>query len=729
MPKRISRPEGYTPPSEAEIAAAAKEAKIENYDVNLVEDLCNYTAGGKPLPPQAFETWARQQARVIMSDKNFKTEPGLDSEQVEREIANRLIRQQKSVGDFITGLDLRWFPGDTPAEKAMSLFKLVEEMNKEYKRNLNISRDTQLNKKQADDVFEQLRKVDKLTPQEKKLLRPGKAKAKDEKPFKLNVGENSGERQHKKPDELKENDEKKSAQKKRDGSASGDKPKPEAQPDKLKKKPEDAGKKPQEDPKDKTETSDPKKKKPEDTEPEEQDKKSDDAEKKDKPRREKKPKGLPGNGPGKSDKSGGKEKSQEDGSGSGDSDKEKKDKKDKSGSGSGNSESEDGKQKKEGDSQPGEGEGESQPGEGEGEGESQGEGSGEGDGGAGTGDGGDAAGAGSSAGQPADAAGSGSGDGAPGGGEGSDSGGGSPDDPAGVADDTPPGEEVDKTGQGANPTIGGAGSGSAHKDLSALEVGDDSEDRYEFAKDLMPGGMMETMLETSRTIDKFESLAITKRQGTKPDPNGEEVRRRLMKDISEVGRVVPTDLAWRNVNRTYWRYRLASHKCVVREKITRYARKQIIFILLDGSGSMGNARKHWRASGVVMNRLKAVLSGDAELWLSVFDTRMSAVHHAATEQEALDLMEGFMKNNFTGGGTNIAASVRAAHEYIVKLMETRSELERPELWVLTDEDQSVSSLKPREVEGTRVNAMVFGATNKTLCKFAQETGGVAFENY
>jgi VWA domain containing CoxE-like protein. len=245
----------------------------------------------------------------------------------------------------------------------------------------------------------------------------------------------------------------------------------------------------------------------------------------------------------------------------------------------------------------------------------------------------------------------------------------------------------------------------------------------------MPGGMMEIMLETSRTIDKFESLAITKRQGTKPDPNGEEVRRRLMKDISEVGRVVPTDLAWRNVNRTYWRYRLASHKCVVREKITRYARKQIIFILLDGSGSMGTARKHWRASGVVMNRLKAVLSGDAELWLSVFDTRMSDVHHAATEQEALALMEGFMKNNYTGGGTNIAASVKAAHAYILKLMETRSELERPELWVLTDEDQSVSSLKPREVEGTRVNAMVFGATNKTLCKFAQETGGVGFENY
>lgn len=711
MPKRISRPEGYTPPSEAEIAAAAKEAKVENYDVDLVEDLCNYTNGGKPLPPQAYEAWAREQARVIMSDKSFKHEPGLDSEQVEREIANRLIRQQKSVGDFISGIDLRWFPGDTPAEKAMSLFKLVEEMNKEYKRNLNIDRGKQLNRKQADDVFEQLRKVDKLTPQEKKLLRPGKAKQKDEKPFKLNVGEGAEHKHDKKPDEHKENDQQKSAHRKQDDAASGDQPKRkkvEKQPEKPK---SDDGKK--DDPKAKSEPSDPKDK-PEETKPKKDDK---DAEKNEKPRQEKKSKGPSGNGPGKSDKAGGKEKSQDGGSGSGESDKEKKD---KSGNGSGSSESEDGKEKKEGDSQPGsgEGEGESQPGEGEGEGEG------------GTGDGGEAAGTGSGDGQPTDAAGSGSpGDGAPGEGDGSDSAGGSPDDPAGEADDTPPGEEVDKTGQGPNPTIGGSGSGSAHKDLSALEVGDDSEDRYEFAKDLMPGGMMETMLETSRTIDKFESLAITKRQGTKPDPNGEEVRRRLMKDISEVGRVVPTDLAWRNVNRTYWRYRLASHKCIVREKITRYARKQIIFILLDGSGSMGTARKHWRASGVVMNRLKAVLSGDAELWLSVFDTRMTDVHHAATEQEALDLMEGFMKNNYTGGGTNIAASVKAAHAYILKLMETRSELERPELWVLTDEDQSVSSLKPREVEGTKVNAMVFGATNKTLCKFAQETGGVAFENY
>jgi|AGTN01.1.fsa_nt_gi hypothetical protein len=342
MPKRISRPEGYTPPTEAEIAAAAKEAKVENYEIDLVEDLCNYTAGGKPLPPQAFETWAREQARVIMSDPNFKTEPGLDSEQVEREIANRLIRQQKSVGDFISGLDLRWFPGDTPAEKAMSLFKLVEEMNKEYKRNLNISRDKELNKKQADDVFEQLRKVDKLTPQEKKLLRPGKAKQKDEKPFKLNVGENSESHQHKKPDEPKDNVEKRSAQKKQDGSASGDKPKPRAEPDKLKKKQDEARKKPQEqDPKAKTEAS----QKPEKTEAEKKDKKGDDAEKNDKPRREKKPKGLPGNGSGKSDKAG-KEKSQEGGSGSGESDKEKKEKDKSGGGGSGSSESEDDKKRR-----------------------------------------------------------------------------------------------------------------------------------------------------------------------------------------------------------------------------------------------------------------------------------------------------------------------------------------------------------------------------------------------
>jgi uncharacterized protein with von Willebrand factor type A (vWA) domain len=62
---------------------------------------------------------------------------------------------------------------------------------------------------------------------------------------------------------------------------------------------------------------------------------------------------------------------------------------------------------------------------------------------------------------------------------------------------------------------------------------------------------------------------------------------------------------------TLFLYRTVTNQLPVRERITRNEYKQAIYILLDGSGSMKSGKKHWKATGVVMHELKAVLSGDA----------------------------------------------------------------------------------------------------------------------
>jgi len=63
-----------------------------------------------------------------------------------------------------------------------------------------------------------------------------------------------------------------------------------------------------------------------------------------------------------------------------------------------------------------------------------------------------------------------------------------------------------------------------------------------------------------------------------------------------------------------------------------------------------SGKKHWKATGVVMNRLKAVLSGDAEVYLSVFDTKMTTVHHAGTPAEARELVKKFAQGNSPEAG-------------------------------------------------------------------------------
>ena len=140
-------------------------------------------------------------------------------------------------------------------------------------------------------------------------------------------------------------------------------------------------------------------------------------------------------------------------------------------------------------------------------------------------------------------------------------------------------------------------------------------------------------------------------------------------------------------------------------------------------------RKHWKATGVVMNRLKAVLSGDAVVYLSVFDTQMSDPRCASTTEEAHALIKAFASGNFRGGGTDIAATVKAAHTYIEDQIEAGAALYRPEVVVLTDEDTSVKGLKKSDIPGTRVHGFAMEVTNKPLVGFAQSTGGVGIDKF
>lgn len=253
-------------------------------------------------------------------------------------------------------------------------------------------------------------------------------------------------------------------------------------------------------------------------------------------------------------------------------------------------------------------------------------------------------------------------------------------------------------------------------------------DRLKVAEDLVEGADKRVMLDISRKLDTFTKLQCRKQVKLEEDPVGEETRQRPIKHLGELNRVAKTAWATRQENPSYFLYQAVTGQLPVRERVTRIERKQAIFILIDGSGSM-RGRKHWKASGVVMNRLKAVQSGDAEVWVSVFDTSLGRVEHAGTPEEARQLVKKFAAGNFTGGGTDIAVAVRAAHKFVDDKIKAGEALYRPEIVVLTDEDSSVSSLKKSEIPNTRVHGFAMEVENKSLVAFAQSTGGVGIDKF
>lgn len=268
-------------------------------------------------------------------------------------------------------------------------------------------------------------------------------------------------------------------------------------------------------------------------------------------------------------------------------------------------------------------------------------------------------------------------------------------------------EDVDADGQ---PTGG--------KTLNALKV----------AEDLVEGSDKRVMLDISRQLDRFTKLQTRKQKKQEVDPAGDEVRRRPIRNLGELSRVSPTAWATRQENPGFFLYQAVTGQLSVRERVTTVEKKQAIFILVDGSGSM-SGKKHWKATGIVMNRLKAVIAGDAVVYVSVFDTAMNRVECASTPEEARELIKKFSQKNFSGGGTDIAAAVRAAHKFVEDQIKAGAALYRPEIVILTDEDSSVASLRKSEIPGTRVHGFAMEVANKSLVEFARSTGGVGIDKF
>ena len=242
--------------------------------------------------------------------------------------------------------------------------------------------------------------------------------------------------------------------------------------------------------------------------------------------------------------------------------------------------------------------------------------------------------------------------------------------------------------------------------------------RMQLASDMAEGKHI--WLKVSRNLDFSAKMNVQKSVKFVPDREGDEVRVRPIANFGEFPKIQASEYALPN---TYRMYRAAAKVSPIRERVRREAKQQLLYMIIDTSASM-HADKIHKAGGVLMNRLKAVVSGDAQVYARFFDTQLYDESFASTPAEAKHLIAAFNANNFSGGGTDIPGCARKAHQRIEEILAANEILTRPELVIVTDGEDDLDALDSRDFSPTTVHAFVIDNDKDELIEFARSTGGI-----
>ncbi len=274
-----------------------------------------------------------------------------------------------------------------------------------------------------------------------------------------------------------------------------------------------------------------------------------------------------------------------------------------------------------------------------------------------------------------------------------------------------PEEEEQEEGEDSSPQAGSESGGSLQK--------------MKIAEDFLGDRGKQEMLRVSRQLDQLSRMKVMRENKFTPDPQGDDVRNRPIRNLGEISKVAKPAWATYQKSRTLFWLQASTGQLPVRERGIRVERKQLLYMIIDCSGSMKDGMRVPKACGVLMNRLKAVMKGDAVLYFRFFDEELHAEHFVSTPEEAKQAMQMVRNGNFSGGGTEIDGCSRAAIERIDEIMRS-GQTHRPELVVVSDGGDTVR-MRPEDLKGTRLHGFLVECENKTLTDLAVKSGGVGID--
>lgn len=209
----------------------------------------------------------------------------------------------------------------------------------------------------------------------------------------------------------------------------------------------------------------------------------------------------------------------------------------------------------------------------------------------------------------------------------------------------------------------------------------------------------------------------------KKDPEGKITEYRRMKSYDELRKIRKRRWAEFKFQKDLFWLKLANKEFDIRERLTKECKKQIVFLLIDSSGSMNSGERFQKALGVLLNRIKAVKRKEAEVYFALFDTKIHEIHEVINEEDCEKAL-ALIKKKPSGGGTYTDRAIKAAIEFINNKLE-RKDLLKPELIVITDEDGSVSNITKNNLNNVKIHGItVTDYGNQYLKKLAESNQGM-----
>lgn len=257
----------------------------------------------------------------------------------------------------------------------------------------------------------------------------------------------------------------------------------------------------------------------------------------------------------------------------------------------------------------------------------------------------------------------------------------------------------------------------------------------------------------SRGIDDMPALSMTTDATLKKSRWGDIVVPTTMRDLSQVDKIFPAQLATLGFAPEYFGVQLTSNELMVAEKYEQQDKVRLEVVVVDSSGSMFSQGRAVRALAYVTNRLNKVIEGRAQIGLIFFndypfpmvlgynyDTKktrnaMVSVAHDVmashpekwvidTPEKAKDAKDQFLRvYRKLAGGTNIPKAVNAAYLMADTFQKHVGETildGPPHITIITDSDSGSYGIDVRKKYV--INALITD-NNPGIQRACVETGG------
>jgi hypothetical protein len=174
-----------------------------------------------------------------------------------------------------------------------------------------------------------------------------------------------------------------------------------------------------------------------------------------------------------------------------------------------------------------------------------------------------------------------------------------------------------------------------------------------------------------------------------------------IRDSKDLFKLLPGQLAL-PADTFYMKY--AKKELLCREFMIRQDKRQLVYILMDVSGSMQGDRAIC-AMSIALSLLRRVATNGDHYHMRMFEDRPHALMSASTKEEAQELCKKLLHMSFPGGGTDIQLAVLQAVDDIKKakvkdkLDKVELDLKNCQILTLTDGESSIDPKKVNEERG------------------------------